>query len=75
MQLSCPFLKLIDAPLDLREVSLGVRFKDSDSFDQIGNLYLLSELIEASLEHAILRTVLTQAPTASRQKALAVQCE
>ena len=53
MQLAGALLKFEYAPLDPREVELGVRFQDSKKAHKTRDLNLLLQLVEASLEHTI----------------------
>lgn len=53
MQLAGSLLKLVDAPLDLREALLGVDLQNTDRLDQLRYLDLLLEFFKAALEHAV----------------------
>ena len=75
VQLPRSMLQLVDAPLNLAEVLLCHRLEDTDGFEQIRDLDLFEELVEAALEHAILRGFLTETAAAARNKALYIENE
>ena len=68
-------LQLVDAPLNLAEVLLGQSLEDADGFEQISDLDLFEELVEAALEHAILRGLLAETAAAAWNKALYIENE
>ena len=75
VQLPRAVLQLVDAPLNLAEVSLRVVLENADSFQHICDLDLFEKLIEAAFKHAVLRGILAEAATAIRNEALDVEGE
>ena len=75
MQLSCPCLQLIDAPLDFGEVSLCMRFENSNRLKQIDDLDLLPKLVKASLEHAVGSGFFAEASATCRHETFDVEYE
>ena len=75
VQLPRSVLQLVDAPLNLAEVLLRHRFEDTDGFEQICDLDLFEELVEAALEHAVLRALLAKTATAAGNEAFYIENE
>ena len=61
MQFSSPFLKLVELPLNLGKVSLGVCLKHSYSLQEISDFDLLRKLAIASLKHTVYSAFFTAA--------------